>query len=193
MSYWELSDGTAPQTEDNFEMPGGNIAPIPEGSAVKAAIEAVKWQTKKDATEQFIEITWAIMEPEEYSRRKIFHKLWVEDLDPMAKDHDKAIRKRDNARRMMAAIDKNAGGKLMALTGKPTQEQMEKALINKIMVIGLGVYNMRNDDGTFNTGNWVRAISAKSTEVKITDAPLPKASGGATGGFTRDMSDEIPF
>lgn len=190
MSYWALSDGEDLKSDGSFESAGGSFVTIPEGSAVKAFIHSVKWQTKKDQSDEFLEVTWEIIDPEQFAKRRIFHKLWVEDLDPTAKDRDKAVKKRDNHRRMMGAIDANCGGKIIAMDKKARNEDFEKHWINKVMVISLGVYSLKNDDGSMNVGNWVRAIAPKTADVKITDVPVPSAG---TSSLKREMDDSIPF
>jgi len=202
MSFWELEDGSSVKdVGTDYEMPGGNFVTIPEGSSVKALIEMTGWKKHSDANPaEYVGITWSILEPDELKNRKINQKLWVDDMDPSVTDPDKARKKRDRARRMLAAIDANAGGKLTAKASRPTDEDLQRHLINKIMVISLGVVAYKDrDSGSDRTSNWVRAIANKSKEVHITDAPLPKAtddrrpalSGG--GGAAFDDDSEIPF
>ena len=126
MSFWDTSDGgTAADTGTEFEVPSGNLEPIPDGSSLLAMIEEAKWAIKDLA--QVLEIRWSIVAPNEYKNRKIFQKLWVTDDDPNAKDADKAAKKRDKARRMLAAIDTNAGGQLLK-AGQPTDETISAQL-----------------------------------------------------------------
>ena len=103
MSFWDLSDGGAANenVEKEYEVPGGNMEPIPNNSDVLAYIKAVKWASKKDASERFIEIQWQVEKPETVANRVVFQKLWVADLDPTAKSEEKARQKRDKARRML--------------------------------------------------------------------------------------------
>ena len=134
MSFWDLSTGeTAANTGTEYEVPSGNIEPIPAGSSVLAMIDEIKWDRKLSG-EEFIAARWTVLAPEEYKNRKVFHKLWVTDADPGAKDETAAKNKRDKARKMLAAIDANAGGKLTAkprplLIGNPYERQ-QKALID---------------------------------------------------------------
>jgi len=199
MSFWELEDGSSVKdVGTDYEMPGGNFVTIPEGSSVKALIDTVGWKKQGEAGDEFIGITWSILEPDDFKNRKINQKLWVDDMDPSVTDPDKAKKKRDRARRMLAAIDANAGGKLTAKAARPTDEELQKHLTNKIMVISLGVVAYKDrESGADRSSNWVRAISSKSKEVHITDAPLPKATDDrrpASGGsISRDMDDDIPF
>jgi hypothetical protein len=201
MSFWDLSDGqTAKDTGAEYEVPGGNMDPIPAGSSVLAMIDQIAWDKKKDTFEEFISARWTVLAPEEYKNRKVFHKLWVTDLDPSAKDQDAAVKKRDKARKMLAAIDANAGGKLTAKPGIPSSDDL-LALQDKPMIVTLMTWSMAG-----NHGNWVSAVAPKgSKELHIAPAkPLPSGGGspggarddfGAGAGQTRSsvIDDEIPF
>jgi len=196
MSFWDLSDGTdaAKTAETEYEIPSGNLDPIPDGSSVLALIDEAKWDTKDDAS--FISLRWSVLSPDEYKNRKVFHKLWVTDDDPNAKDADKAAKKRDKARRMLAAIDANAGGQL-SKGGEPSDDELTSALCNKPMVIKCMEWSMpdRDQPGEFIRGNWIAAVapSDKGIDVKPAKAKPASASlaGGSGGGA--DMDDEIPF
>ena len=180
MSFWDLSDSSsATQTGTEYEVPGGNMDPIPDGSSVLAIVDEAKWR-RKDANDNtspaYIELRWNIVAPDQYKNRKIFHKLWVTDFDPSAKDREKAIAKRDKARRMLAAIDANAGGKLAQNPGVPTDDALSFALLNKPMVITLMTWEVSDARGTAS-GNWVSAVAPKSKGV---DVKPPKAKPAST-------------
>lgn len=207
MSFWDLSDGeSAKDTGTEYEVPGGNMEPIPNNSDVLAEIDEIKW-SKKDTGEQFIEARWSVIEPAAFASRKVFHKLWVEDLDPMAKTEDKAKQKRDKARRMLASIDANAGGKLMQNADAPTDDALALALCKKPMVIKLMVWEMQDnrDSNNMMRGNWVSAVKPKDAPVSVGEAaPASKPSGSGGGGGRPssspqttgggfDLDDEIPF
>jgi hypothetical protein len=197
MSFWDLSDNSsATNTGTEYEVPGGNMEPIPEGSSVLAMADEVKWE-RKTTGEEYISLRWSIVSPDEYKNRKIFHKLWVTDLDPGAKDEAKGIAKRDKARKMLAAIDANAGGKLTAKSGKPTDDDLAMALLNKPMIITLMIWAVqdRQSGGTVE-GNWVSAVAPKTKgidvrQAKTRPAPSQGGFGGGRGGAV--MDDEIPF
>jgi hypothetical protein len=192
MSFWTLSDGEeATEPGKRYEVPGGgNFDPIPDGSSVLAMIDEAKWAENKDGDE-FLSLRWSILEPEEYAKRKIFQKLWVTDADPSVKDEAKAKAKRDKAKRMLAAIDANAGGKLARSEGRPTDDKLATCLCEKPMVITLRVWEIDNpgDPRGSASGNWVSAVAPKSAEVAVKDAAPKKAKAQ-----TRDeLEDEIPF
>jgi len=205
MSFWDLSDGqTAADTSKEYEIPGGSMEPIPNNSDVLAIIDQAKWANKdKDDKNSpaYIELRWSVMAPEAVKGRKVFHKLWVTDFDPNAKDDTKAKAKRDKARRMLAAIDANAGGNLTRTGEQPTDEALTLHLSNKPMVVKLMVWSMTTSDGTDMAGNWVSAVSPSDKPLQISNEPLPKTSqapasgggGGTYGGGSSVADDEIPF
>lgn len=202
MSFWEVEGENLSQTATKeYEIPGGNMDPIPNNSDVLAIIDQAKWQhkDKEDTTSpRYIELRWSVMQPEEYKNRKVFHKLWVADLDPEAlkKGQDKAKTKQGKARRMLATIDMNAGGNLLKSEGAPTEDSMTLHLCNKPMVIKCMTWSMKSNDGSDMAGNWVSAVKTADSPLHISDEKPPKASGGpgqtpSAGGNSLD--DEIPF
>jgi hypothetical protein len=162
--FWNFEQSSTGE----FEMGGGDIAPIPAETSCLAAIDEAKWDEKDGA--RYISLRWNVLQPAEYKNRKVFQKLWVADADPMAKDAEK---KRDKAKRMLAAIDQNAGGKLRAAGVEPTETSLGIALINKPMVIKVMQWKIESN-GETKTGNWIGAVSAKkgAAPVKTEDAPF---------------------
>ena len=192
MSFWDLSDGTSAAGQGGeYEVAGPNLEPIPDGSTVLAMIDEAKWDGKPNKPERFISLRWTVLKPEAFANRKLFQKLWVDDMDPLAKD---GAKKRDKARRMLAAIDANAGGKLTAVQRAPVDDDLALALSNRPMTIRLGQWSIKADDGSDLTGNWVQAVGAKNAELKVGSAPViakPAASPVAARAQVDD--DEIPF
>ena len=43
MSFWQKQDGSQVENTTSFEMGGGDIKPIPNNTALIAAIEEAKW------------------------------------------------------------------------------------------------------------------------------------------------------
>jgi hypothetical protein len=209
MGFWDLSDGeTAANTGTEYEVPSGNMDPIPAGSSVLAMIDECKWEMKPTG-EEFISARWTVIAPEEYKNRKVFHKLWVLDMDPSAKDEASGLKKRDKARKMLAAIDANAGGKLTAKPGRPTNDDLLH-LTNKPMVATMMIWSMPDTrNGGMMHGNWVSAVASKaSKDIHVAEAkPLPTNSAPAAtgsrddfgtqrgGGYAKPglVDDEIPF
>ena len=192
MSFWELDDGEdATDTGKEFDGGGGNFENIPDNTNVLACPDEAKWDKFNEA--EYVSIRWSVLKPETYANRKVFQKLWVADDDPQAKDPSK---KRDKAKRMFAAIDANAGGKLAKSGKMPTNDSMTTALVNKPMVIKLMVWELTDDQGQERSGNWVAAVSPKSHEISKGDEPAPAPKKKAATKQPVDGNgddDEIPF
>lgn len=202
MSFWELSDGdnAATGATKEYEVPGGNMEPIPNNSDVLAIVDEAKWQHKdRDDTSspRYIELRWSVMAPEAFKNRKVYHKLWVTDLDPNAKDEAKGKAKRDKARRMLAAIDANAGGNLTKSGDEPTNDSLTLHLCNKPMVVKCMIWSMKANDGSDMAGNWISAVKPSDSPLHISDEKPPKASSGSgqtpSAGGGAALDDEIPF
>ena len=196
MSFWDLSDGgTAAETGTEYEQPSGNLDPIPDGSSVLAMIDEAKWDEKEGA--DYISLRWSVLSPDEYKNRKVFQKLWVTDDDPNAKDANAASKKRDKARRMLAAIDANAGGKLTRKDGIPTDDTLTSCLTNKPMIIKCMEWSMpdREKHGEFIRGNWIAAVAPKSKGIDVKESKAaPVAKSGAPAGGAYDLGgDDVPF
>jgi len=192
MGFWNTSDGeNVANTGTEYEV-ATSMEPIPEGSSVLALIDEAKWDVTPNG-DQYVSLRWSVLAPEAFKNRKVFHKLWVTDHDPNTKDHAKAVAKTDKHRKMLAAIDANAGGKLTAKDDKPSTDDLAMSLQNKPMVITLGVWES-NTGG--NGGNWVMAVAPKTKELKVGTAkaakPRPQAAGSG-GASSRIDDDEIPF
>jgi hypothetical protein len=193
MSFWDLSDGknAAENTSTEYELAGGDMAPIPNGSTVLAIIDEAKWQETRDGDAEFVSLRWSVMLPEVYKNRKIFPKLWVKDLDPNAKDQDKAKIKRDKAKLMLRAIDNNCGGKLAKKASIPTDDDLTLALTNRQMVIKVMVWEMKGSDGQENSGNWISKVADRTAEIHVPQSAVkPKAKSPAASD---DLDDDIPF
>lgn len=198
MSFWDLDDGTSAATgEKEYEQPTGNLSPIPDGSNVLAVVDDAKWDMTREQDAEFISLRWSVIEPAEYANRKIFQKLWVSDDDPNAKDADKAKAKRDKAKRMLAAIDANCGGKLAKTPRKPTADDLALALTNKPMVIKCMVWEMTDRDGKSNSGNWISAVFSKAKGVSVAAAAAPAKAARKpepARSFADNLDDdEVPF
>ena len=75
MSFWQKQDGSAVETSTTFESGGGEITPIPNNTALIAAIEEAKWADWEG--ESYINLKWRVMRPSEFANRVIFQKLKV--------------------------------------------------------------------------------------------------------------------
>jgi hypothetical protein len=150
MSFWQTSEGkSATDTTGKFES-GGGIALIPENTTCLAMItEANIAEYQGD---EYINLAWTVNKPDAYKNRKVFQKVRIFDAE---------TKKRDKALNMLAAIDKNAGGKLSKSDSAPTNETLLH-LMQKPMLIKVMIWEI-ND----KTGNWVAAVSPRSVEEPV--------------------------
>ena len=190
MSFWNLSSGEAVNATGEYEAPSGGL-PIPDNTDVMEYIDEVKWDEKNGA--RYISARWRVAKPEGFKNRVVFQKLWVLGNNPN-KTGDKLKQDGDKAKRMLAAIDANAGGELMAVNGIPSDEDLQRCLMNKMMVIKVKTYDLKGDDGSAVTGNWIAAISPASKGVSDTPAPAQarREPDRAANGTAR-YDDDIPF
>lgn len=194
MNFWSTSDGVDVRKDvsKTYEAPTGNLDPIPDGSTVLAFIKEAKWDnTKQDGSgARYIKLRWDVEQPESVARRVVFQKLFVKDPDPNAKDAEAADKKRNNAIKMLIAIDANSRGKLAEIGEEPNDDQLAMALTNAVMIITVKVWEMKANDGSTMSGNWICAVNPKGEkEVHVTDA---KPATGSGDNIARDNSD-IPF
>lgn len=181
MSFFNLSDGNnAAATDGTFETSGGNMEPIPANTQLLAVVDEAKWDEYQG--DDYISLRWTIMAPEEHKNRKIFQKVRVNDP-----------KKGDNAKRMLAAIDKNAGGKLAASGAMPTDESLTMALCHKPMVIRVQVWNMTKEDtGEKMSGNWIDKVAARNGGHQQS-APAPQQEAVSASAPASAPGGDIPF
>lgn len=176
-NFWD--DGTEViGKKDTIEIEGGNNngMPMPEGTQVKIGISEAKWDTN-DREGTFISLKHQVIAPACYKGRFIFQKLHVNPVEGtanLALSEEDRKKKRSKALRMLAVIDTNAGGKLLSSTEKPTDIKLAACLVNKTMMMQLGVYVFDMKDGVkianevdYMRGNWVRKVAPKDTFVEL--------------------------
>ena len=186
MSFWNLNDGTKAESTTEFESGGGDLEPIPNATGCIAAIEEAKWDEYKD--DEYISLKWRVMKPAEFANRVIYQKVKVMGTS-QCKDR---LATADKAKRMLAAIDTNAGGKLMQVQGKPEDTDLMMALVGKQMAIKAMVWKIKQDDGEIKQGNWIGAVApykgkAIASPKAATPAPAPEPV------IEDDDLDSIPF
>lgn len=180
--FWGLSDGDTVKATSDFDAGGGSMEPIPDGTQVLAMIDEAKWDIKEEC--EYISLRWTTLKPDQYKNRKFFQKLWVMGNNPNQQDSEKRKKQGDKAKQMLAAIDTNAGGKLLANEGKPGDSDLQSGLIGKPMVVKLGVWEMTGSTGDKMSGNWVQAVAAKDGASVEAQPKQVK---------TAEIDDEIPF
>jgi hypothetical protein len=143
--------------DGNFDM---SVEVIPAKTVLKAVIEESKWDTytpeptntdPHPATQTFIKNTWSIIEGD-YQNRKVFQKLHVRDEN---------TGKAQRALQMLAAIDANAGGKIMAAGTMPDDMMLSMSLSNVPMNITVDVWEIGG-----NSGNYIIAVSRAQQPVQ---------------------------
>lgn len=196
MSFWELTDGSSVEETKEYEAPsGGGDYIFADGTKVAAIIDECKWHSFNGG-EEFLNIRWSVFAPEvdadgvKIANRKIFSKLYPEGDAARNTDPDKRNRKADNAKRMLAAIATNAGGGLLKVQGRPTDDDFSTHLLMKPMVISLKVWEMETN-GEKRKGNWVCAVSPYTGKIDAVPA-ADKAKHAASMSYDDDL-DSIPF
>lgn len=188
MSFWELNEGgSAASDSTEYEIQGGNLEPIPANTGCIAAIEEAKWDSYEE--DRYISLKWRVAQPQEYANRVIFHKVKVlgtsRDKDPKATA--------DKAKRMLAAIDSNSGGKLMKIQGEPADQDLMTALMGKMMAIKVMVWEMEIQ-GEKKSGNWISAVSpAKGNVQPAKPAAKPAQAPASSPEPVDDFADDVPF
>lgn len=170
MSFFKKSDGTDAAAKATGTVESGGNSVIPDNTTCLAMITECAWYTDTTRGDTYISATWTMAKPAEYANRKVFHKIRVMDSDS---------KKRDKALDMLAAIDKNAGGKLAANGTEPTNADFVN-LMNKPMLVKVNVWEM-ND----RTGNWISKVSPRTESAPAQPAasPVPDIAG----------VDDLPF
>lgn len=161
MSFWSTSENKPVQAKTSFEV-DTNPPPIPSGTLIKSIVTEAKWADYQG--DQYINIRWDVIEGQ-FKGRVIFQKIRVQDTDD---------KKRDRAIEMLAAIDANAGGRLLATNDRPTDVLMMQHLCNKPMVIRTRVWAMEDENtGEKKQGNWIDGVFAASA---LNGQSQPKAA-----------------
>lgn len=174
MNFFTTSDNKAIDTQSTFDMGGGNFEPIPENTQLKVIVSEAKWEEYDNVKN--ISIKWDIIEGE-FKGRKIFQKVRVLDAD---------AKKADKAKTMLAAIDGNAGGALMAAGVMPDDMALSINLMNKPMAIVVSIWDMNG-----KTGNWVKAVAPLNAPATTPVAATPKPQAPTVG--STDFDDDIGF
>lgn len=190
MSFWNTSDGQSAQSnEGKFDLGGGDIAPIPDGTSVLATAEEAK--NSEYQGDEYLNIKWRVAKPAEYANRVIFQKVRVYDRD---------AQKADKGKRMLAAIAANAGGGLFTEMAKRNESKPSdislSQLCNRPMVLKLGVWNITEDRNgnplpvkEHKSGNWVQAVAPAKAGAAAESKPAPVAKPKPVDTF----EDDIPF
>lgn len=173
-NFWNTSDGKPVEKKAEHES-GAGFELFEDGQRLLAMIDEAGWKAGYEDAPDVIALRWTVLSPEEFKNRKVFQKIKVNDEKPTTAD---------NAKRMLMAIDQNAGGKLSKLDKEPEDNELLSALLNKTMVIRMGVWDMNGKQG-----NWVNAVSArKGGAAPAKPEPKPEPAPNLD-----DLDDDIPF
>ena len=177
--FWNLSDGKEVKSKSDFELGNGGFEPIPDGTRVLASVEECKddeWEG-----ERFFSLKWRVLDGE-FKNRIIFQKLKV---------FSEKEKQRDNAITMLAAIDANAGGKLMSSGKEPTDFAIASALANRPMILLLRVWESedKKKNGNYVAGVFSRQLSSAGAAPKQQKRQEPEPQTEPA----MDFDDDIPF
>jgi len=177
------------ESDGNYDVGGGDFPVIPDGTRVKAMIDKISWEFKKNfksgSDESCISARFEIEEGE-FKGQKIFKNFFLEcDIDA----------EQSKAMNMFFAVDHNAGGKIKALKRKPTDDDLSRHLINKSMVIVVG---MITDKSTGKESNYLQGLSASKNKPASAPQARPLQSEKPvqrqqTKAMSDDMESDIPF
>ena len=170
MNFFTTSDNQAIQTNQSFDLGGGDFEPIPENTQLKVVIDEAKWDEYEG--DRYISLRWMVIDGE-FKGRKIFHMVRVLDGNTT---------KADKAKKMLAAIDSNAGGKLLANGVMPDDMSLGLNLTNKPMAVVVAIWEI-ND----KKGNWIKAVSPLNAQAPQQQAPQQAAP------MSSDYDDTIGF
>lgn len=190
MSFWSLSDGKEVETSTKYEEASGGWL-IPDNTKVLAYIDETMWSERDSC--RYVSNRWRVAKPESLKNRVVFQKLWVLGNNPQKKDEEAKKKQGDKARKMIGAIDANAGGELRKLP-EYKDEDLQRCLMNKMMVIVVRIWSMTGDDGNKIEGNWVSCVEEKGNAISEDAKPIQVTSGNS--GSNNSMSaldDDIPF
>jgi len=177
MSFFNFNE----KVDGTFDS-GGGMEPIPNNTDVLAAPDEARWDEYDGV--RHISLRWSVIAPKEYKNRKVFQKIRVEDSDP---------KKAEKAKRMLAAIDVNAGGKLMKANEVPTDKSLTMALVNKPMVLKVMKWEIpseQSNDGQHREGNWISAVSPRKSSEPVEPVAAPEPEPAPVED---DFEDDIPF
>ena len=145
---------------------------IPDNTKALAIISSAEWRDANEYNGRHISLTWDIVEGE-FKGRKVFQKIKLFETDKT-----KALK----AQKMLIAIDANCKGAIVAAGVEPTQQGLQ-SLLHSPMYILIKEYEMNG-----SKGNWVAAVSARTTPKEPVATPKEPAVAAAT-----ETLDEMTF
>lgn len=174
-------------TGEYIQESGGDFPIIPHETRVLALIDKAEWKFKENfdngrKEENCISLRFEISDGE-FKGQKIFKNLFVESII-----EDQAR----NAYTMFLNVDANAGGKIRALRRKPEDEDLQRYLINKQMVIVIGIMKAKKDGE--KDRNYLMGVSSGSKKPETKREEAPRARPAPPRPKLEEIDDDdIPF
>ena len=187
-NYWDDEEEfTGEYVQENNDFPV-----LPNDTRVTALIDKAEWLVKKNFKNEGVEENCISLrfdiEEGEFKGQKIFKKFFIE-----SSNEEKA--RKDFS--MFMNIDANAGGKIKGLKRKPDEEELQRYLINKSMVIIVGIFT--DKDGKeknylmgVSSGNSKKPSSKPTASVPKSSAPVAKKVVQKME-LDEDLDNDIPF
>jgi hypothetical protein len=179
MNFWNLSDGSFVENTTEFKDSGGEL--FPDNTKVLAAIEEAKWDEYEG--DRTISLKWRVI-GEQFKNRVQFQNLKVYGTK---KCKDK-LKSSDRAKRMLAAINTNAGSKL-PMDREPTDQDLMSALMGKPMGILIKLATLEDKKQV----NYVAGISSSKQQPAQQAAPVQQRPVQQAAPSAVDFDDDIPF
>lgn len=166
---------------------GGDFPLIPHDTRVLSFIDKTEWGARRnfrnrEKEEDCIAVRFEIEEGE-FKGRKISKNCFIKSDDDIQASKDYAL---------FLNIDANAGGKIRSLRREPEYDDLQKYLINKQMVIVIGI--MKGDGEKKKDFNYLMGVLPvrKKTESKREEAPRARPASPRRKLEEID-DDDIPF
>lgn len=183
-NLWEEAENE--EVSGEYVQESNDFPSIPHETRVKVIIDKAVWENKKnyknnEKEENCISLRFDI-EDGDFKGQKLFKKCFIEsdNEDQQLKDW-----------KLFSAVDINAGGKCRALKRKPTDDELSRFLINKSMVIIVGLMVGKNGH---KDNNYVLGISSGKSEKPTTKNTQKASTTTSKTNYGSDDSEmDIPF
>jgi len=199
MTNMDMGAGTV--NEESGDASGGSsFETFSHGSRFLAAVKEAKWVDFKGV--EYVNVQWKILAPAEVMGSVIFQKLYLKPNKPNVKDPAKAAQKSMD---MLLTMDHHAGGTMRKIGGAPTDAGLS-SLVDKPMMIAVGYWAFKPDDGEPMEGNNVSFVGAAGSKEPFLAEPnkaqlkfnAQQATGASSGAAQKEMAygeqdDAIPF
>ena len=185
IDYW--NDDDQEEFTGEYVQESNDYPVLPHDTRVMALIDKAEWLVKKNFKDEgkeqdCISLRFDI-EDGEFKGQKIFKKFFIDENN----NNEEQARKDFS---MLMNIDANAGGKIKALKRAPNEEELQRFLINKSMVIVVGAFT---DKATKKEQNYLMGISGGNKAPSKPASSTPNAAAPAKKVDNGFDEDDIPF